>query len=149
MWEIISKSTDPRNICRVGRTTAVDNRSEISFTILQETLSWQPIFRLYPQNWFSSRQLLVAQRVRLKLGFAQHPVYRCSYCTTKLTNRSGLAKQVIRYFLYISEGIRFVYSQISVHCSILFTTGRCIFVKCFLCISHNDFGCRDVNSQQS
>jgi len=32
-----------RQIFRVGRTIAVDDRSEISFSITQRTLPWQPI----------------------------------------------------------------------------------------------------------
>jgi len=33
---------DLRQICRVGRTTTVDDRSETSFSIPQGTLPWQP-----------------------------------------------------------------------------------------------------------
>jgi len=37
--------TDHRRVCRVGRTPAVDDQSEIRFSIHQEgTLPWQPIF---------------------------------------------------------------------------------------------------------
>ena len=36
--------TDLRQIFRVGKTTAVDDQSEVSFSILRGTLSWQPIY---------------------------------------------------------------------------------------------------------
>ena len=36
--------TDLRQICRFGRTMAVDDQSEISFLIPQGTLPWQPVF---------------------------------------------------------------------------------------------------------
>ena len=36
--------TEVRQICRVGRTTVVDDQSEISFPIPRGTLPWQPIF---------------------------------------------------------------------------------------------------------
>jgi len=52
--------TDLRQIFRVGRTTAVDDQSEISFSILQRTLPQQPV--------------LVAQPGGLTLGFAVHLV---------------------------------------------------------------------------
>ena len=46
--------TDLHQICRVGRTTAVYQRSEVSFSTPQGTLPWQPIFvgfiGFYPQN---------------------------------------------------------------------------------------------------
>jgi len=41
--------TDPRQICRVVRTVAVDDQFEISFSIAQGTLLWQSIW-LYLQN---------------------------------------------------------------------------------------------------
>jgi len=37
-------ATDLRQISRVGRTMAVDDKSEISFSIPQGTLSWLPVF---------------------------------------------------------------------------------------------------------
>jgi len=37
--------TDRHPVCRHGRTTAVDERSEVSFSIPQGTLPWQPILR--------------------------------------------------------------------------------------------------------
>jgi len=36
--------TDLRQMFVVGRTVAVDERREISFSIRQDTLPWQPIF---------------------------------------------------------------------------------------------------------
>ena len=39
-----SASSDLRQIFEVGRTMAVDNQSEISFSIPQVTLPWQPNF---------------------------------------------------------------------------------------------------------
>jgi len=36
--------TDLLQICRFGRTMAVDDQSEISFLIPQGTLPWQPVF---------------------------------------------------------------------------------------------------------
>ena len=44
---IIAASIGPifaAKICGIGRTTAVDDQYEISFSILQGTLPWQPIF---------------------------------------------------------------------------------------------------------
>ena len=37
--------TDRHPVCRHGRTTAVDERSEVSFSIPRGTLPWQPILR--------------------------------------------------------------------------------------------------------
>jgi len=40
--------TDLHQIFRFGRTLSVDDRSEVSFSIPQGTLLWQPIFVDYP-----------------------------------------------------------------------------------------------------
>ena len=39
----IYKRTDLYGICRIGRTLAVDKRSDVIFSIPQGTLPWQPI----------------------------------------------------------------------------------------------------------
>jgi len=39
--------TDLHQIFRFGRTLSVDDRSEVSFSIPQGTLLWQPIFADY------------------------------------------------------------------------------------------------------
>jgi len=38
----------PYEICTIGRNTAVDQRSEVCFSIPRGTLPWQPIFGLSP-----------------------------------------------------------------------------------------------------
>jgi len=47
--------TDLYEICKIGRTTAVYERSEVSFWTSRGTLPWQPIFvgfiGLYPHTW--------------------------------------------------------------------------------------------------
>jgi len=40
----LSQKLPDRQILRVGRTMAIDDQYEISFSILQGTLPWQPIF---------------------------------------------------------------------------------------------------------
>jgi len=40
--------TDLHHSFRVGRTLAMDDQSEIGFSIPQRTLPWQPIFWFYP-----------------------------------------------------------------------------------------------------
>jgi len=65
--------TDLRQMFVVGRTVAVDERREISFSIRQNTLPWQPIFSatlfLQELHW-----LKVEQRIEYKLAVL---VYRC------------------------------------------------------------------------
>jgi len=50
---------DLRQISRVGRAVAVDERSEVSFSTPLWTLPWQPIFvgftGFYPGNWVRVR----------------------------------------------------------------------------------------------
>ena len=36
--------TDLHEICRIGGTSAVDERSEVTFLIPRGTLPWQPVF---------------------------------------------------------------------------------------------------------
>ena len=78
-----------------GRTMAVDDQYEISFSIPLRTLPWQPIFvgfihrtgfrwhsadgvSAYGKkcNWFAGRRQLVAQPGGLTLGFAPHLVIK-------------------------------------------------------------------------
>ena len=50
----IISTSDLHRICSSGRTVAVDERSEVSLLIPQETLTWHPIICwLYPQNFLS------------------------------------------------------------------------------------------------
>jgi len=46
---------DPHQMYRIGRTTAADELSKVSFSIQQGTSQWQPIFvgfiGCYPQKW--------------------------------------------------------------------------------------------------
>ena len=66
--------TDIRQIIGVGRTLAVDDKSDFfdlsSYVAMATTFCW-----FYPQNWFSSCQWLVAQPGGLTLGFALHLVF--------------------------------------------------------------------------
>ena len=66
--------SDPRQISRVGRTMAVDERSEVSFSIRQGTLPWQSIIWFYRMG-VAGRRRLVAQPGGLTLGFVLHPVF--------------------------------------------------------------------------
>jgi len=67
--------TGLRQFFWVSRTVAIDNQSEISFFdpltdfAIAANFCW-----FYQQNWFWSRQWLVAQPSGLMLGFGLHPV---------------------------------------------------------------------------
>jgi len=53
---------------------AVDERSEVSFSIRQGTLPWQSIICFYRMG-VAGRRRLVAQPGGLTLGFVLHPVF--------------------------------------------------------------------------
>jgi len=55
--------TDLCKICRIGRTMAVDEQSEICFSIPQGTLLWQPILwgGRYPQYSTQATQYRVSE----------------------------------------------------------------------------------------
>jgi len=58
--------TDLRQMLRDGRTMAVGDQSELSFSILQGTLPWQPIFVVV----HGCRGSHLAQLGEIKLGLA-------------------------------------------------------------------------------